>query len=52
MYRAITKFSLAETEGIFFLNHEGTFGNKEAMRLYADWLSMPALRWFPTSNGF
>ena len=41
----------------FFLNHdlEGTFGNQEsAWLLDADWLSTPALGWFPAlaSNGF
>ena len=35
----------------FFLNQEGTFGNQEGMITYADWLSTPALNWFPASNG-
>ena len=43
--------------GHFFLNHdlEGTFGNQErAWLLDADWLSTPAVGWFPAlaSNGF
>ena len=44
MQGKITECWLAETEGIFFLI-------KRAWLLDADWLSTPALNWFPASNG-
>ena len=40
----ITERWLAEKEGILVI--------KKAWLLDADWLSTPALSWFPASNGF
>ena len=52
MQGKITECWLAETEGIFFLIKRALLVIKRAWLLDADWLSTPALNWFPTSNGF
>ena len=48
----ITKRWLAEKEGIFFLITRALLVIKRAWLLDADWLSVPALNWFPASRNF
>ena len=48
----ITERWLAEKEGIFFLITRALLVIKRAWLLDVDWLSTPALSWFPASNGF